>query len=112
MFKLAAVLLMLVVACNGLFGNLPGGYVDRPELIKDPTVQALIQYVSESLSQPENALKPLETLRVQTQVVNGMNYKIDFTGELAKGQTTICQVVINVRYDAVRSILQSSCQTS
>jgi hypothetical protein len=39
MFKLVAVLLMVVVVCNGFITGNVGSYSDRPELLSDQTVQ-------------------------------------------------------------------------
>jgi hypothetical protein len=116
MFKLVAVLLMVVVVCNGFITGNVGSYSDRPELLSDQTVQDLTSYAAGAMFMgPNPFLKNLKIIRVQTQLVEGTNYKIDFTGEPfhgVSGQKTTCQVVINVRYDSVKSILQSQCQTS
>ena len=116
MIKLAAAaLLLLVVACHGFLGNL-GGYVDRPELINDQTTQALANYAAEHIATTQNLLlEHIKVIRVQTQLVNGVNYKINFTAEPVEGisgQTTTCEVVINVRFDSVKNIAQAQCQTS
>jgi hypothetical protein len=114
MFKVAAVLLMLVVASHGFLSQLGqvGSYVNRPELLNDPTVQALVKFASESLSKPENALKALYTTRVETQVVAGMNYRINFIAELAEGKTTSCQVVIFVSLSAEQKMTEFKCDTA
>ncbi len=116
MFKLAVLFLIAVAACNGSIIPNIGSYKDRPELLSDRTVQDLINNVADSLFMgPKPYLKNIQIVRVQTQLVHGTNYKIDFIGEPVNGnggQKTTCQVVINVRLDAGNSILQSQCQTS
>jgi len=108
---------MVAVACNGfLLDGFFGDYLDRPDLLSDETVQDLTNYAVETMFMGSNpSLKNLEIVRVQTQIVRGENYKIDFTGEPVNGvsgQTTTCQVVINVGFNSVKSIVQSQCQTS
>jgi hypothetical protein len=113
MFKLAAVLLMLVVACNAFrTRNLMGGYVNHPELISDQKIQDLTSYAIGTIM-GSNSLSNVQITGVQTQTVRGTNYKIDFIGDGANGQQTACQVVINVDFDqTTKNILQSQCQTS
>jgi hypothetical protein len=118
MFKIAFVLVLtMCIAISQGFLTLPvGSYGERPELIKDQVVQALTSYAAEYLARTQNlVLKNLTVIRVQTQVVAGVNYKIDFKAQPVNGvdgQTTTCQVTINVRWDAMKNILQSQCQTS
>ena len=106
MLKIAAILLMLVVAHHGLFGQV-GGYEDRPELTTDSFTQNLARFAAEA----QNLLGSFKITRVQTQIVNGVNYKIDFATEGTDGPVTSCQVVINVRFDSEKTILQAQCQT-
>ena len=114
MFKLIGALLLLVVACNGLLGNL-GGYIDRPELLNDSFTETLANYAAEYIEQTQNLiLNNLKVIKVETQLVNGVNYKITFTAgpiEGVSGQTTKCEVVINVRFDSFKEIAQAQCQT-
>jgi len=116
MFKLAVVILMVAVACNGFITDGLGSYSDHPELLSDKTVQDLTNYAVKTIFMGSNPfLKNLKIVRVQTQLVKGTNYKIDFIGEPVNGisgQKTTCQVVINVGLDSVQTILQSQCQTS
>ncbi|CAF0816489.1 unnamed protein product [Rotaria sp. Silwood1] len=115
MLKLVAALLVLVVACNAFFPNV-GGYTDRPDLVNSDLVKGLTVYAAEVLATTQNLfLTNLRTIKVQIQVVNGLNYKIDFSAEPvdgAPGQKTTCQVVINVRPDSIKNLIQSQCQTS
>ncbi|CAF0783768.1 unnamed protein product [Rotaria sordida] len=115
MLKLAAALLVLVVACHGFLPNV-GGYKDRPDLVNDDKIKALTSYAAEYLSKAQNLfLANLRIIKVQTQVVDGLNYKIDFSATPvngAPGQKTTCQVVVHVRFDSSKNIAQSQCQTS
>jgi hypothetical protein len=114
MFKLAAVFLLCVVACHGFLANV-GGYKERPELIEDAIVGQLANFATSYLSTAQNLLlQHLRVVRVQTQVVNGLNYKIEFVAEPVEGvagQTTTCEVVINVSFQSVKNVLQANCQT-
>ncbi|CAF1123127.1 unnamed protein product [Adineta steineri] len=115
MFKVVAVFFMLLVACHGLSG-INGGYQERPDLIEDKSVLLLTHFAAEYLSTSQNLLlENFRVVRVQTQLVNGMNYKIDFVAKPVNdisGEKTTCQVVIHVSFQSVKSILQSQCQTS
>lgn len=114
MMKLTVVVLatMLVAMTNAF----PGGYTDRPELVKNQLASALTSFAAEKIAQGQNLfLKNLQVVRVQTQIVAGTNYKIDFIAEPVngvQGQTTRCQVVIYVALDSTQSLSQSQCQTS
>ena len=122
MFKLAVLLVaaMCIATSQGLFaGGVVGGvggFVDRPELIDDQTVQALTSFAAENLAITQNLiLSKLKVISVQTQVVAGVNYQIDFKAEPVNGvsgQTTTCRVVIYVRFDSTKNILSSQCQTA
>lgn len=118
MFKLAVLLVaaMCIATSQGLFAGGVGGFVSRPELINDQTVLALTSFAAETLATTQNLiLSELKVVAVQTQVVAGVNYKIDFTAKPvngASGQTTSCQVVIYVRFDSTKNIVSSSCQTA
>lgn len=113
MFKIGAILLLLVAVSYGQVG----GYKDRPDLIDDQLIKDLTVYAAEEISQSNSNLylKNLKVTGVQTQVVRGINYKIDFTAERVNGPTgsqTTCQVVVYVDLDGVKSLSQSQCQTS
>ncbi|CAF0821761.1 unnamed protein product [Adineta steineri] len=115
MFKVAAVFFMLLVACHGLFSK-AGSYQERPDLIEDKSVLLLTHFAAGYLHTSQNLLlQDYRVIRVQTQLVNGMNYKIDFVAKPVNdisGEKTTCQVVIHVSFQSVKSILQTQCQTS
>lgn len=116
MLKLIAVLFMVTIACSGFTITRSGSYKDRPELISDEKIQDLTSYAIGSMFGAQNpSLKNIKITRVQTQLVNGMNYKIDFTGEPVNGMSgakTTCQVVIYVTLSSEKGISQSQCQTA
>ncbi|CAF3322942.1 unnamed protein product [Rotaria sp. Silwood2] len=112
MFKLFAVFLgTMLVAVN--CGLIPGGYSDHPELLEDPHVKGLVSYAAEHLAVTQNIfLNHLKVIRVQTQVVAGINYKLDFTGENVNGgsgKVKTCQAVIYVRFDQTQQVTKIEC---
>ncbi|UJR36240.1 hypothetical protein I4U23_028972 [Adineta vaga] len=115
MLRLAFVLLMMIAAYHSSFGMMVlGGYSERPELIEDDTVVLLTHYAAGYLHTSENIrLKDLKIVRVQTQVVSGTNYKIDFIGEPidGAGEKTKCQVVIYLSWNLSKSISNAECET-
>ena len=104
---------LLVVASNGLITGRVGGYTDRPELVGDSNTKALVSYVAEHLALEQNLiLDHLKVIRVQTQLVAGINYKLDFTAEPVNGlhgKITTCQAIIYVRFDSTRKITSAEC---
>ena len=82
-----------------------GGYTDRPDLIKDKEVEELVGYATKYLTTTQNLyLSKTKINRVQTQVVAGTNYKIDFSD----GSMT-CQAVIYVRFDGTTKVTSAEC---
>ncbi|CAF2386611.1 unnamed protein product [Rotaria sp. Silwood2] len=115
MLKFTAAFLVLVVACNA-FPAIPGGYTNRPDLVDSDVVKSLTVYAAKVLATTQNLfLANLRVIKVQVQVVNGLNYKIDFSAETVYDESdrkTTCQVVVNVRPDSIKDLIQSQCQTS
>jgi hypothetical protein len=112
MFKLAVVLLatLLVAVSHGAFPGMTGGYTDHSEMIGTPAMKGLIGVVVEHLTVKENLiLDDIKITRVQTQVVNGINYKLDFTGHGMNGKETTCQAVIYVKFDSTKSVTSAQC---
>ena len=115
MFKLTAILLatLFVAGTHGFLAAAVGGFSDRPELLEDATVKSLTVLAAEHLAVTQNLiLSRVKVIRVQTQVVAGVNYKIDFTGEPANGisaKLTTCQALIYVRFDSSKTITQVQC---
>ena len=113
MFKLVGILLLVTVACNGLFTDLLSSYVDHPELVSDKTVMDLVTFAIEAMYTEINTLENLVIERVQTQLVKGLNYKIDFTADLSKvgiDQKISCQVIIYVGIDGSKQLVHYECQ--
>jgi len=109
MLKLIAIFLATIVFAVNCSTRL-GGYSDRPALIQDSIVQRLVAYASEHLAATENLIfDHTKITRVQTQVVAGINYKIDFTGETNYHELMECQVVIFVRPDLTTTITEAEC---
>ncbi|CAF3909935.1 unnamed protein product, partial [Rotaria sp. Silwood1] len=95
------------------YSSIAGGYTNRPELIKDKYVQGLTSYAAEYLATKENLfLNHLKVTGVQTQVVAGLNYKIDFSGKSvdgSSGQLKTCQAIIYVRLDHTQQVTSVKC---
>jgi hypothetical protein len=115
MLKLTVVLLaaLFIAATDGFITAAVGGYSDRPELLEDPTVVSLTMSAVEHLALTQDlVLKRVKITRVQTQIVAGVNYKIDFTGEPFNGRNlklTTCQALIYVRFDSTKQIQKVQC---
>ncbi|CAF1606303.1 unnamed protein product [Adineta ricciae] len=110
MHKLAAILLVLIIAFHGTFGQwLVGGYSDYPELIQDDTVLLLTDFAVEYLSTARNLkLTNVEVTRVRTQAVSGTNYKINFTGDDG-AQKMECEVVVYLGFNLNKSVSDADC---
>jgi hypothetical protein len=109
MLKLIIATFVIAVHCSTLLG----GYSDRPALKEDSIVQRLVSYTAEHLAATQNLiLDHLKITRVQTQVVAGINYKIDFTGETMYRGLMECQAVIFVRPDLSTTITEVECDNA
>jgi hypothetical protein len=113
MFKLAVILLATVFVAASHGASLTGGYTDRPELVDDSFVKSLASYAAEHLAIKENLiLNHIKVTGVQTQLVAGLNYKIDFTAEPVNGisgQIKNCHTIIYVRFDKTTSVTSAQC---
>ncbi len=78
MFKLLLALsLFLVIQCRS---PILGGYTNRPDLIKSPITQSMVKLAVIELARSENLqVKPIAVISVSSQLVNGINYRIEFT---------------------------------
>jgi hypothetical protein len=98
------------------YASLLGGYSDRPELLEDENIQSLTNYVVEYLATTQDLiLNNYRITRVQTQIVAGINYKIDFTAESIQGgneKILTCQAIIYVRFDSTKKITKAQCDTA
>jgi hypothetical protein len=98
--------ILIVVNCSDRLG----GYSDRPKLIEDTIVQSLTRYASEHIAATQNlVLDHIKITRVQTQVVAGINYKIDFNAQSSKGKLMSCQTLIYVKPDLTTTITEGQC---
>ncbi|CAF1421816.1 unnamed protein product [Adineta steineri] len=114
MVKLITIFLaaLLVVGSQSLNIGKVGGYTDHPELIENSNIKALVKYAAEYLASNDNLdLGEITITRVQTQLVAGTNYKIEFTSRSNNGDNklTICEAVIYERFDSTRKITSAHC---
>ncbi len=109
MLKLIVIFLTIILI--GVNCTILGSYADRPELKQDRIIQGLVKYTSEHLATTKNLLLDnIKITRVQTQVVAGINYKIDFTGDSIKsGKSVTCQAALFVQPDLSVKINQAQC---
>ena len=108
-FAVFLALVLLTVDCDTLLGS----YSDRPQLKEDSIVQGLVRYASQHIASNQNlALDHIKITRVQTQVVAGINYKIDFTAETGRdhhAKSVTCHTLINVQPDLSTTIKEAEC---
>lgn len=108
-FALFLMMMLLSVDCDTRLG----GYSDRPKLIDDSIVQGLVRYASQQIASSQNLiLDHIKITRVQTQVVAGINYKIDFTAETGhdhQGKSVNCHTHIYVKPDLSTTINEAEC---
>ena len=101
--------MLVTVDCNTRLG----GYSDRPQLKEDSIVQGLVRYASQHIATSQNLiLDHIKITRVQTQVVAGINYKIDFTAETGQdhhAKSVNCQTLIYVKPDLSTTISEAEC---
>lgn len=115
MFKLTVVLLaaLFIATTQGFPAPPIGGYTDRPELLEDPRVVSLTMFAAEYMALTQNIiLNRVKVIGVQTQVVAGVNYKIDFAGEPVSGIITeriTCHALIYVKFDSTKQIQEVKC---
>ena len=116
MLKLSALVFVALVLAvsHGLAIGGVGGYTDRPELLEDATVQSVAAFAVEQLAQTQNlSLRRMKLTRVQTQVVAGVNYKLEFTapiGPLIAGRLSSCEVTVYARFDGTKTISDVRCR--
>ncbi|CAF1529297.1 unnamed protein product [Adineta steineri] len=114
MVKLITIFLaaLLVLGSQSLNIGKVGGYTDHPELIENSNIKALVKYAAEYLASTDNLiLDEIKITRVQTQLVNGINYKLEFTAQSVNGHNklTTCEAVIYERFDSTRKITSAQC---
>lgn len=102
----------LLVAAN--CDLIVGGYTNRPDLLEDKTVKELVSLATDHVATKDNVfLKNIKIIRVQTQVVAGTNYKINFSGEVNSDKGTItnkCQAIIYVNLESTRQVTSVKCR--
>ncbi len=110
MLKLVAIILVTMLI-SITYGTLPGGYRDRPDLLGDENMKDLMSYTTEYLATTQNLiLNEIQITRIQTQVVAGINYKINFTAKSTNGDDVTCETVIYVRFDSTKKIISAQCE--
>ena len=87
MLKLIAIFLATILVAVNCEYNV-GSYHDHPELLEDSIMKGLVRHINEHIANTQNlVLENLKITRILTQVVSGINYKFDYTGESTKDVT-------------------------
>ena len=107
MFKLL-VALAVVFAVQA---QIPGGFTDRPELVRDPSTNALVKLAVTELATSQNLRAvPLNVVSVATQVVNGINYRIVFNvRSVSNNAIQTCTTKIYQSFSGAQSVSSVSC---
>jgi hypothetical protein len=107
MFKLLIALSVFLA----IQGQLPGGYTSHPELVKSAVTRNMVKLAVIELARTENVLvTPIDVVSVETQVVNGQNFRIIFTaGENSSGDVRLCTSVIYQSFNGAQSVSHIKC---
>lgn len=107
MFKILIALSLFLA----IQGQIPGGYTDRPDLVKSPVTQSMVKLAVTDLAQRENLqVTPIQVINVATQVVNGVNFLVVFSAQ--KASTTdvvLCTATIYQPIEGPRSLTSVEC---
>ncbi|CAF3392602.1 unnamed protein product [Rotaria socialis] len=107
MFKILIALSLLVV----IQGQLAGGFTDRPDLLNDATTRVMVQLSVSELAKTTNlAVSLIKVVKVATQVVNGINYRIDFIARpLSSDAVLTCSTKIYQSFQGQRTVSSVGC---
>ena len=103
--------LVLFAVIFAVQAQLPGGFTDRPELVRDPSTDALVKLAINELATGQNLRAvPLNVVSVATQVVNGINYRIVFNvRSLSNNAIQKCTTKIYRSLSGAQSVSSVSC---
>jgi hypothetical protein len=106
MFKLL-VALSLLVAIQGQLG----GFINRLDLVDSEITQPMIKMAIQKLSATENVQVSLvKVVDVATQIVNGINYRINFIGRSLSTNTFVtCATQIYQPFNGPESVTSVKC---
>ncbi|CAF0942144.1 unnamed protein product [Didymodactylos carnosus] len=121
---LTAILFVAIGVCHGwpfvppTIPNVLGGFIEQPDLTTDNLIISLTIWAARQLEEAQNLiLKNINVIKVETQVVSGVNYKIRFetTPVLPDGtaaRTIQCDAIIYLPLNGEQRLLEGQCQTS
>ena len=107
MFKLLVALSLFLA----IQGQLPGGFIDRPDLLKDAATRTMVRLAVNDLQAKQNLLvSPVTVVSVATQVVNGLNFRIVFTARsLSSTSAFSCTAKIYQQFSGAQSVSSVVC---
>lgn len=106
MFKIIIALSLLFVAQAQLIG----GFVNRPDLVSSDLAQSLVSMSVENLASSQNLrVFPLNIISVSTQLVNGINYRVEFVGRTSSNTFTTCTLRAYQSFTSEPTISSVSC---
>ncbi|UJR15903.1 hypothetical protein I4U23_002825 [Adineta vaga] len=107
MFKLFVILSMFMT----IQGQLPGGFTNRPDLVKADATRTMVRLAVTDLKEKQNLLvSPVNVVNVATQVVNGINYRIVFTARSPSSSGFLtCTTKIYQQFSGLQSVSSVIC---
>lgn len=107
MFKL----LIALAVVFAVQAQIPGGFTDRPDLIRDPSTETMVKLAVNELASGQNLRTvPLQVVSVASQVVNGINYRIVFNvRSLSDNSILTCSTKIYQSFTGTRSVSSVNC---
>ena len=107
MFKL----LIALVVVFAVQAQIPGGFTNRPDLLRDPATETMVKLAVNELATGQNLrTAPINVVSVATQVVNGVNYLIVFNvRSLTNNSILQCTTKIYKSFAGAQSVSSVNC---
>jgi hypothetical protein len=107
MFKLLIALSLFLA----IQGQLPGGFTDRPDLIDSDVTRNMVKLAINELANGQNLrVSQITIANVQSQVVNGVNYRIIFIARsFSSNMVVVCTTKIYQQFSGAQTVSSVSC---
>jgi hypothetical protein len=107
MFKFIIALSLLIV----IQGQIPGGFMDRPDLLHDPLTTSMVRLAVSELATKQNLfVTPDDVIAVASQVVNGINYMVVFKAHTPSSDRALfCTTKVYQTFTGEQSITSVNC---
>ena len=107
MFKLLIALSLFLA----IQGQIPGGFTNRPDLINSEVTRNMVKLAVNELANGQNLrVSPVTIASVESQVVNGVNYRIVFTARSFSSKTVVvCTTKIYQQFTGAQTVSSVSC---